>query len=105
MIYTLMFGGDARGWTYLAFERLEKVPFKGAADQFEKDVSGVADAMRQRYGEEALLKKESLEEFVSILETDGYRPVQSVSLMASKPGQILRLSCDLLQDDAHQRNQ
>ncbi len=99
MIYTLVFGGDERGWTYLAFEADKGRPqqwhlVSNAMEQFEKDVAGCCDAVARQFGDRKFEKQESIDAFVKLLTGEGgYRLVESIGIVSTGPNMAVILSC------------
>lgn len=92
MVYSIVLGDGNRGWTHLAFERAEDADLQSCAVQFEKDVSGVADMIRQKV-RDPLFGKVSVDLLVETLAVGGYKLINSVALLAQTPGNTVAMMC------------
>lgn len=110
MIYSIVFGGDARGWVHLAFTREEPKKPAFLLGSFQGDVAnacikvakeGCNDKLTEPGSSEWIWYPVFVDAFVRTMEAAGYRLADSVALVSPGPGNILTLSCNVPKDWDH----
>jgi hypothetical protein len=107
MIYTITFGGDARGWRHFAFTQDESLK---DAISFQQDVEDSCIEVTRKNGDHKPLELEPTEwiwypiivdAFVRTMESKGYRLADSVALVSPGSREMFTLSCKVPKDWDH----